>query len=86
MPILDGISATKAIRDLGILTPIIALTANAIHGDKERFINAGMNDYLAKPIVSGTLFSLLEKYTPHHVSESKHLKLVRLAEVWEKLK
>jgi len=86
MPILDGISATKAIRELGILTPIIALTANAIHGDKERFINAGMNDYLAKPIVSGTLFSLLEKYTPQDVSESKHLKLVRLAEVWEKLK
>ena len=85
MPILDGISATKAIRELGILTPIIALTANAIHGDKERFIDAGMNDYLAKPIVSNTLYSLLEKYTPHQVTESKHLKLIRLAEVWEKL-
>ena len=85
MPILDGISATKAIRKLGITTPIIALTANAIHGDKERFIDAGMNDYLAKPIVSETLYLLLDKYAPEQVIESKHLKLSRLAQVWEKL-
>lgn len=51
MPILDGISATKAIRGQGVVTPIIALTANAIHGDRERFINAEINDYLAKPML-----------------------------------
>ena len=85
MPILDGISATKAIRELGIETPIIALTANAIHGDKERFIEAGMDDYLAKPIVSETLYLLLDTYAPEHVVEPKDLKLTRLAQVWEKL-
>ncbi len=50
MPILDGISATIQIRkSLFISTPIIALTANAIKGDKERYIKAGMNGYIAKP-------------------------------------
>jgi len=55
MPIMDGISATRAIRDpnTGALDPnipIIALTAHALVGDKERFLTVGMNDYISKPI------------------------------------
>lgn len=51
MPEMDGISATKVIRqELKNTTPIIALTANVIKGDYERCIEAGMNDYVSKPI------------------------------------
>ena len=85
MPILDGISATKKIRELAIVTPIIALTANAIHGDKERFIKAGMNDYLAKPIISEKLNLLLNQYLPK-LNDAKHSKLERINEIWSLLK
>ncbi|ASM49415.1 hypothetical protein PESP_a1276 [Pseudoalteromonas espejiana DSM 9414] len=85
MPILDGISATKKIRELSIVTPIIALTANAIHGDKERFIEAGMNDYLAKPIIGNKLNALLDKHLPK-LSNLKHTKLERMSEIWTLLK
>jgi PAS domain S-box-containing protein len=53
MPNLDGFEATRAIRaETGpcLATPIVALTANALEGDRQRCIDAGMNDYVAKPI------------------------------------
>ena len=55
MPIMDGVSATRAIRDAnsGVLdpnVPIVALTAHALKGDRERFLGVGMNDYISKPI------------------------------------
>ncbi|WKN31295.1 PAS domain S-box protein [Porifericola rhodea] len=52
MPEMDGIAATKIIRELPItnLPPIIAMTAYSMQGDKEKFINAGMDDYVSKPI------------------------------------
>ena len=43
-------------------TPLIALTANTISGDKQRFLKAGFNDYLAKPIDTKQLISLLKRY------------------------
>ena len=49
MPILDGVEATKRIRSLGMEIPIVGVTANAIKGDRELCLSAGMNDYISKP-------------------------------------
>ena len=67
MPVMDGITASKEIREYEKYNdlkeiPIIALTANAIIGDKERFLNAGMNDYLTKPINIKELKNIFDKY------------------------
>ncbi len=65
MPVMDGFAATAAIRDRVIdknEVPIIALTANAIDGDRERCIAAGMQDYLSKPISVETLHGTLKKW------------------------
>ena len=67
MPKLGGIAATKEIliiekeKDLKH-TPIISLTANALKGDKERFLKAGMDDYLSKPIELDMLISTMRKF------------------------
>jgi len=66
MPHLDGFEATRMIRQdtngKNALTPIIALTANAMKGDKERCIATGMNDYISKPINPEEVFQTIEKY------------------------
>src|SRR5690606_3087945 len=64
MPEMDGISATQTIRNLpqacsGI--PIIALTANAMEGDRESYLAAGMNDYVAKPIALPQLVAAINR-------------------------
>lgn len=59
MPILDGIGATKAIREFDKETPIIAVTANAFSTDKDAAISAGCSDYITKPIVKDTLLKLI---------------------------
>jgi PAS domain S-box-containing protein len=62
MPILDGLGATAAIRagHRGKTVPIIALTANAASGERERCIAAGMDDYVAKPFRAGDLIAAVE--------------------------
>jgi CheY-like chemotaxis protein len=63
MPKMDGISATKAIREKGFDTiPIVAMTAHAMKGDKEMCLEAGMDDYISKPIKREKVFEILEKW------------------------
>lgn len=64
MPIMDGYAATRALRDLGIQTPIIALTAAVMAEDKAKALAAGMNGHLAKPIETSALYQLLLQYCP----------------------
>ena len=66
MPEMDGFQATREIRALGADTdvPIIALTANAMVEDRERCLQAGMNDYLAKPFNRATLAEMLRRWLP----------------------
>jgi len=64
MPGMDGIETTKIIRDQekesGIHIPIIAMTAHAMKGDRERFLTAGMDGYISKPVNPATLYDVLE--------------------------
>ncbi len=63
MPELDGMQATKAIRETGFDNiPIIALTSHAIKGDKEKCIKAGMSDYISKPIKKDIVLEMIDKW------------------------
>ncbi len=70
MPEMNGIDATRIIRtNLKSDVPIIALTANAIKGDSERCIEAGMNDYISKPFKQDELLAKLIKYKSNGKSD-----------------
>ena len=76
MPVLDGISALNQIREYEKennlnKTPIVALTANAIKGDKEKFLSLGMDDYLSKPINKNELNDLFKKFLNNSEEKSK---------------
>ncbi|MDQ1300085.1 MAG: two-component system, sensor histidine kinase and response regulator, partial [Chloroflexota bacterium] len=64
MPVMDGVTATRAIRADPLLAPvpIVAMTANAMQGDRERCLEAGMNDHLAKPIDPEALWRMLAQW------------------------
>ena len=94
MPEMSGVDTTKIIRKLGIDVPVIALTASAIDGAKKKMLDAGMNDYLWKPIKKVELIQILQKWIPahkllnppartgaHHVTEDDGQQ-----EFWEKIK
>ncbi|WP_345972058.1 FIST N-terminal domain-containing protein [Sulfurimonas diazotrophicus] len=64
MPVLNGLDATRRIREeLGSSVPIIALTANAMEGDREKFMQSGMNGYLTKPLEEKSLEAVLRQYS-----------------------
>jgi CheY-like chemotaxis protein len=66
MPEMDGHSATRVIRnELRSTVPVIAMTAHAMAGEREKCINSGMNDYLSKPIHEETLYNFIMKYAPN---------------------
>jgi two-component system cell cycle sensor histidine kinase/response regulator CckA len=78
MPEMDGYDATRAIREheASLIkrgaprVPIIAMTANAMQGDRERCLEAGMDDYVAKPVRREDLAALLVRWQPHRSGSS----------------
>ena len=62
MPEMDGFEATRQIRGFNKDVIIIAQTAYGLSGDREKALDAGCNDYIAKPIIREELFALIQKY------------------------
>jgi PAS domain S-box-containing protein len=78
MPVMDGFEATRQIRDphsavLNHNIPVIAMTANALQGDRENCLNAGMNDYVSKPIEPQKLVEALEHWLPETEEGNRHV-------------
>jgi CheY-like chemotaxis protein len=62
MPVMDGFEATRAIRLFRPELPVIAITAFSMSGDKKKALEAGCNEYLAKPVSKIDLFEILSKH------------------------
>jgi len=64
MPVMNGFEATAALRARGDRVPVVAMTANAMQGDREACIAAGMDDYIAKPFSRDALEAVLARWLP----------------------
>jgi PAS domain S-box-containing protein len=67
MPVMDGFAATEAIREnmtIDPALPVVALTAKAVEGDRERCLQSGMNDYMSKPVQMKNFQMMLERWLP----------------------
>ncbi len=76
MPVMDGYTATKNIRDsqspvLNHTIPVVAMTANAMQGDKEKCLASGMDDFIAKPVSAVKLRQILEKWLAHKIVQAR---------------
>ncbi len=60
MPELDGLEATRALRAGGVKAPIVAMTAHAMQGDRDRCLEAGMDAYISKPIQPEEVFDAID--------------------------
>jgi len=68
MPVMDGLRATRALRKRGFKdVPIVAMTANAMKGDREKCIESGMNDYIAKPVRRENVYEMIRKWVTHEM-------------------
>jgi two-component system, sensor histidine kinase and response regulator len=76
MPEMNGYEATQKIRQLelrlGRRTPIIAMTANAMQGDREKCLEAGMDDYIAKPVTGEQIQTVLSKWVKDNMNKATH--------------
>jgi CheY-like chemotaxis protein/HPt (histidine-containing phosphotransfer) domain-containing protein len=71
MPVMDGVSATREIKKLPKkIPPIVAMTAYSMKEDRQRFLDMGMDDYLAKPIVSSLLLDVIQQNLPAFKAEN----------------
>jgi CheY-like chemotaxis protein len=73
MPEMDGFEATAEIRKReqngdGHHVTVVAMTANAMEGDRDRCLLAGMDDYLSKPVTRDRLCTVIERWVPHPVA------------------
>lgn len=78
MPKLDGMSATRNIRQYDTWTPIISMTSNTTDQDIQQYFMSGMTDILPKPFNQGSLGSLLERYCAHLVGQRQQQQQLQL--------
>ena len=73
MPVMDGMEALRMIREKGLCekTPVIVLTANAVAGEKQEYLDAGFDDYLAKPVVGRMLKNMIRMWLPKELTQEK---------------
>jgi len=70
MPEMDGVAATRLLRQQGMTMPIIAMTAHALSEDRERCLQAGMNDHLCKPFTPDEMQAMLRRWLPASVGSA----------------